>query len=111
MECCISLNLSCLPIYPSHLLQLNNAATFAFPSLRVKRLSVGIMSSCSTSIYTSTQNSPSSCHIRAPGRNSSVLKSYLSDKSQCSRTLSGYWVGPDSEDGWGFVQAFVDEII
>ncbi|KAK9291540.1 hypothetical protein L1049_019488 [Liquidambar formosana] len=31
----------------------------------------------------------------------------------CSTTtmiISGYWVGPDIEDGWGFVEAFVYQI-
>ncbi|XP_010259680.1 PREDICTED: uncharacterized protein LOC104599018 [Nelumbo nucifera] len=25
--------------------------------------------------------------------------------------MYGYWVGPDVEDGWGYVEAFVDQII
>ncbi|KAL7239467.1 hypothetical protein ACSBR2_005381 [Camellia fascicularis] len=25
--------------------------------------------------------------------------------------ISGFWVGPDIEDGWGFVEAFVNQIV
>lgn len=24
--------------------------------------------------------------------------------------ISGYWVSPDVDDGWGFVEAFIDQI-
>ncbi|KAL9248110.1 hypothetical protein vseg_021469 [Gypsophila vaccaria] len=113
MECYISLNFTFnLSFYPS--LTLNRAASCASPRLvrlRLKRTSVGIMSSSSTSICTVTQRSPPSSRIRVPDRNLPVLVPFIPEKSQCSRTLLGYWVGPDSEDGWGFVQAIVDEII
>ncbi|EEF49856.1 uncharacterized protein LOC8287060 [Ricinus communis] len=26
------------------------------------------------------------------------------------KVISGYWVGPDIDDGWGFVEAFVNQI-
>ncbi|KAJ8472012.1 hypothetical protein OPV22_026355 [Ensete ventricosum] len=26
-------------------------------------------------------------------------------------TISGYWVGPDTEDGWGYVEAVVDRSV
>ncbi|XP_009417929.2 uncharacterized protein LOC103998235 [Musa acuminata AAA Group] len=26
-------------------------------------------------------------------------------------TISGYWVGPDAEDGWGYVEAVVDRSV
>ncbi|KAI4301781.1 hypothetical protein L6164_035028 [Bauhinia variegata] len=27
-----------------------------------------------------------------------------------NRVISGYWVGPDIDDGWGFVEAVIDRI-
>ncbi|XP_020589600.1 uncharacterized protein LOC110030940 isoform X2 [Phalaenopsis equestris] len=27
------------------------------------------------------------------------------------RVIYGYWMSPDLEDGWGFVEAFVDQIL
>ncbi|GMH13157.1 hypothetical protein Nepgr_014998 [Nepenthes gracilis] len=35
----------------------------------------------------------------------------VSTVSFCTRRLTGYWVGPDFEDGWGFVEAFIYEIV
>ncbi|MFS7941130.1 hypothetical protein Hanom_Chr05g00472551 [Helianthus anomalus] len=26
------------------------------------------------------------------------------------RVISGFWIGPDVEDGWGFVEAFVNQM-
>lgn len=26
------------------------------------------------------------------------------------RVISGFWVGPDIEDGWGFVEAIVNQL-
>lgn len=53
----------------------------------------------------------SCCNIGVAPRDLSILASFLSDVSYCRRTLTGYWVGPDTEDGWGFVEALVDEIM
>ncbi|KAJ3683748.1 hypothetical protein LUZ60_013975 [Juncus effusus] len=31
--------------------------------------------------------------------------------SNVKMVISGYWLGPDSEDGWGFVEAVIHRII
>lgn len=36
---------------------------------------------------------------------------FHSDVSHCSRTLTGYWIGPDTDDGWGFVEAVLDDTV
>lgn len=30
--------------------------------------------------------------------------------SSSPAVISGFWVGPDIEDGWGFVEAFINQI-
>ncbi|GAB2218720.1 hypothetical protein Droror1_Dr00001949 [Drosera rotundifolia] len=30
--------------------------------------------------------------------------------SFCTQIVNGYWVGPDVEDGWGFVEASIESI-
>ncbi|KAK4595808.1 hypothetical protein RGQ29_014062 [Quercus rubra] len=41
---------------------------------------------------------------------------FLSETSSCPLNscthmiIAGYWVGPDLDDGWGFVEAFVNQI-
>lgn len=53
----------------------------------------------------------SKCHIGVPSRDLFGLAFSLSDVNNRSRVLTGYWVGPDTEDGWGFVEAFICEIL
>lgn len=31
-------------------------------------------------------------------------------KAESSSMIIGYWVGPDVEDGWGFVEAAVNQV-
>uniref|UniRef100_A0A2P2J7P8 Uncharacterized protein n=1 Tax=Rhizophora mucronata TaxID=61149 RepID=A0A2P2J7P8_RHIMU len=40
----------------------------------------------------------------------SELGSRCMNVSPCSHNITGYWVGPDTDDGWGYVQAFVNHI-
>ncbi|XP_038890542.1 uncharacterized protein LOC120080060 [Benincasa hispida] len=34
----------------------------------------------------------------------------VSSSSRAMVLLSGYWVGPDVDDGWGYIEAFIDRI-
>lgn len=61
--------------------------------------------------YTALQSRDSGHLIRVPSRDLFVVLPLYSDVSYCPRTLTGYWVGPDTEDGWGFVEAFIDKIL
>ncbi|RYQ90439.1 hypothetical protein Ahy_B09g096539 [Arachis hypogaea] len=37
--------------------------------------------------------------------------SYNMNNVQCMEIfLCGYWVGPDDDDGWGFVEAVINQI-
>lgn len=37
--------------------------------------------------------------------------SYNLDVDYCSEiVISGYWVGPDADDGWGFVEAVINQM-
>lgn len=37
--------------------------------------------------------------------------SYKVNVNYCTMVvISGYWVGPDVDDGWGFVEAVIDQI-
>ena len=39
------------------------------------------------------------------------LSHYCMNVSSCTQKLIvGYWVGPDIDDGWGFIEAIVDQI-
>uniref|UniRef100_A0A1D1ZM29 Uncharacterized protein n=1 Tax=Anthurium amnicola TaxID=1678845 RepID=A0A1D1ZM29_9ARAE len=35
--------------------------------------------------------------------------SYMTVVSSIHTVISGFWMGPDVEDGWGYVEAFVDQ--
>ena len=37
-----------------------------------------------------------------------IRDSFLGRLSNFPSIISGFWVGPDAEDGWGFVEALVD---
>ncbi|EXB37171.1 hypothetical protein L484_013535 [Morus notabilis] len=32
------------------------------------------------------------------------------DAGSSHMIISGYWVGPDVDDGWGFIEAFINPI-
>lgn len=49
--------------------------------------------------------------VTVPSRQLFAPVSKLAHVSCCPRTLTGYWIGPDSEDGWGFAVAFIDKIL
>ncbi|KAL0552472.1 hypothetical protein IC582_011587 [Cucumis melo] len=34
----------------------------------------------------------------------------VSSSSRNMVLLTGYWVGPDVDDGWGYIEAFIDRI-
>lgn len=36
---------------------------------------------------------------------------HLNVSAGTQTVICGYWVGPDIEDGWGFVNAFVNQIL
>ncbi|CDP15497.1 unnamed protein product [Coffea canephora] len=38
------------------------------------------------------------------------ISHYFNVSSSAHVIISGFWVGPDIEDGWGFVEAFVHRI-
>ncbi|THU47452.1 hypothetical protein C4D60_Mb09t15670 [Musa balbisiana] len=47
-----------------------------------------------------------------PKRKISVSVMSFDTVNPCTRTtISGYWVGPDTEDGWGYVEAVVDRSV
>ncbi|KAJ9552899.1 hypothetical protein OSB04_016944 [Centaurea solstitialis] len=50
------------------------------------------------------------CHLRRYCGDD-VLLDYKLVRSSSPRVISGFWVGPDvAEDGWGFVEAVVNQI-
>ncbi|KAL9450456.1 hypothetical protein AB3S75_012239 [Citrus x aurantiifolia] len=53
-----------------------------------------------------------SCHLHLTSSSKPLdgIVSFL-DVSSCTHTtIAGYWVGPDIDDGWGYVEAFVNQI-
>ncbi|KAF8018094.1 hypothetical protein BT93_H3103 [Corymbia citriodora subsp. variegata] len=36
---------------------------------------------------------------------------YLGVDSCTDRVIAGFWVGPDVDDGWGYVEAFITQIL
>ncbi|GMY21655.1 hypothetical protein FCV25MIE_16896 [Fagus crenata] len=48
-------------------------------------------------------------HLITPSRCLSEIIS-CSLNSCTHMVIAGYWVGPDLDDGWGFVEAFVNQI-
>ena len=53
-------------------------------------------------------------HERAPARRfwePEPVSFQLNVSAGTQSVICGYWVGPDIEDGWGFVNAFVNQIL
>lgn len=49
-----------------------------------------------------------SCHpVRLTSR---PFWGIVSSSSRNMVLLAGYWVGPDVDDGWGYIEAFIDRI-
>ncbi|GAB4855563.1 hypothetical protein Ancab_024182 [Ancistrocladus abbreviatus] len=71
-----------------------------------KSMSADLSSRCITML-----NRTSHCNARTPCRHLIKPVSSHSGVSFYTRILRGYWVGPDVEDGWGFVDAFINEIL
>lgn len=65
-----------------------------------------VISSACIRNHTAVQSLYSGHLIRVPSRDSFVLSPLYSDVSYSPQTLTGYWVGPDTEDGWGFCRSF-----
>ncbi|XP_038718335.1 uncharacterized protein LOC120011320 [Tripterygium wilfordii] len=50
-------------------------------------------------------------HLPAPINHFGELISCCLNFSSCTHmVIIGYWVGPDVDDGWGFVDAFISQI-
>ncbi|KAI4349969.1 hypothetical protein L6164_010505 [Bauhinia variegata] len=67
---------------------------------------LGLCSSdkCIPSANRSCPHSPMIC----PKFLSLTYSHYLDVDCLTNVMISGYWVGPDIDDGWGFVEAFID---
>ncbi|KAI9185413.1 hypothetical protein LWI28_007020 [Acer negundo] len=51
------------------------------------------------------------CHLTATCKRCDEIVNCSFDVSSCTHTIiTGYWVGPDIDDGWGFVEAFVNRM-
>lgn len=53
------------------------------------------------------------CHrlpMAACAQFSQRVSYHCSVSSKTYIVISGFWVGPDIEDGWGFIEAFVNQI-
>ncbi|XP_021771894.1 uncharacterized protein LOC110736051 [Chenopodium quinoa] len=113
MACLIAVNFSPFPIvsYYFRELQPKASAHRVVSSPWSIRASFRVISSACIRNHTAVQSLYSGHLIRVPSRDSFVLSPLYSDVSYCPQTLTGYWVGPDTEDGWGFVEAFIDIIL
>lgn len=50
-------------------------------------------------------------HLGIPSRYVPEIASYPLNVGYCTHiVIAGYWIGPDPDDGWGFVEAFVNQI-
>jgi hypothetical protein len=51
-------------------------------------------------------------HFLTPTRCRSEIDSCPGNVGSCTNymVIAGYWVGPDLDDGWGFVEAFIYQI-
>lgn len=50
-------------------------------------------------------------HIKASSTYfSEPFSCHFNVSSSTSTVISGFWVGPDIEDGWGFIEALVNQI-
>ncbi|XP_012569909.1 uncharacterized protein [Cicer arietinum] len=72
-----------------------------------------IIGSCSSNKHTLFVEGSGSCQRCLISLARFLHDSYSSkeDVNYCAKiVISGYWVGPDADDGWGFVEAIIDQI-
>lgn len=50
------------------------------------------------------------CHLTASLKHFDEIVSCLDISSCTLLKITGYWIGPDVDDGWGFIEAFVIQI-
>lgn len=67
--------------------------------------------SCRTNTGISSLNRSCQDHLLTPSKPHFERMYCLINVDSCSyMIISGYWVGPDIDDGWGYVEAFVNPI-
>ncbi|CAO2836697.1 unnamed protein product [Amaranthus hypochondriacus] len=80
-------------------------------SLCSRKASFRVSSSMCIKKFTAADSLDAGYVANVPSSDVFVQFPFHSDVSHCSRTLTGYWIGPDTDDGWGFVEAVLDDIV
>ncbi|XP_024030525.1 uncharacterized protein LOC112094267 [Morus notabilis] len=66
--------------------------------------------SCSIIDVISSTNQTCRDHFLTPSSHQFEVVSYHMNVGSSHMIISGYWVGPDVDDGWGFIEAFINPI-
>ncbi|KAJ7977963.1 UDP-N-acetylmuramoylalanine--D-glutamate ligase [Quillaja saponaria] len=93
----------------------NHPWTTALGRLSRKATAQKFLASCESNKGVLSTNGNHQNPLVMPSRHLSVFFSrHLDVGSGVHHTdivISGYWVGPDIDDGWGFMEAFINQII
>ncbi|KAM2240805.1 hypothetical protein PS2_010378 [Malus domestica] len=109
-------NPSFCPYFPGN--QTGRNASKKFTTSGQTFMPTNFRSSCKAFRHSSSTNkaipsSNRSCqdHLRTPSKPLLKIMSCYRNVHSCSHTIIfGYWVGPDIDDGWGYVEAFINPI-
>ncbi|GAV88741.1 hypothetical protein CFOL_v3_32162 [Cephalotus follicularis] len=112
MACFVSLSFS-IPLSPTQI-------AFNFKERNPRKVSNKAASKTATNSFMLCSlngsrislNQGSNQHLTSPIKQYGELVSCCLDVSSCNfMKITGYWVGPDIDDGWGVVEAFINQIM
>ncbi|XP_050143221.1 uncharacterized protein LOC126619013 [Malus sylvestris] len=115
MACLVSTTLS-LPLSASHSFEKGIAPRRLSLVVRLSNQPISETAakpsaSSRTNKAMSTSNQSCQDHLRTPSKLLFEIMSCYRNVHSCSHTIIfGFWVGPDIDDGWGYVEAFVNPI-
>lgn len=83
------------------------------PNNAVNNLAVPeLLASCSLSRGLRSVNQWHRDHSAKLSRNlGDAICCYFGVDSCTDRVIAGFWVGPDDDDGWGYVEAFINQTL
>ncbi|CAL8166368.1 unnamed protein product [Prunus armeniaca] len=114
MACLLSMTLS-VPLSASHWFTKETAPRksvfVGLSSQPISETAAKPSASCRTNTGISSLNRSCQDHLLTPSKPHFERMYCCINVDSCRyMIISGYWVGPDVDDGWGYVEAFVNPI-
>ncbi|XP_031260269.1 uncharacterized protein LOC116118421 [Pistacia vera] len=111
MACIVSISFSA-PLRPPSLNKIyrGKSAPARLSRNAIVTTAANLVAACSLDRGLFPVSQSSHCHLTASLKHFDEIVSCLDISSCTHMKITGYWVGPDVDDGWGFVEAFVKRI-